>query len=298
MILPTLAKFPALPSSEAQTECEKCSLALRFPAALFIAAFLSFMPTSPAAPNPARPPLGSTLFPWDKLTVRITANGERRDVANHPTATLAVFESHITTLNPGKASHDPHRHPQEELIIVKEGRLEVHLNGQTQEAGPGSVLFYASNDAHAVRNIGEGRATYWVVNLATPTTHNAAAHNRNPTRPSGVFDWEKLTVIPTKVGERRDVLKGSTCTMDGLTCHVTSLPSGIAAHAAHRHPDEEIIIVKEGTMEATLNGQSLQAGPGSIFFFASNDLHGMRNAGDTRASYYVIRLVTSATPKA
>ena len=51
-------------------------------------------------------------------------------------------------------------------------------------------------------------------------------------------------------------------------------------------------------MEATLNGQSLQAGPGSIFFFASNDLHGMRNAGDTRASYYVIRLVTSATPKA
>ena len=269
----------------------------------FAASFLLLTPitmpdTLAQVPAPARPVLGSTVFDWAKLTTKITPNGERREVANQPTATLATFESHITTLNIGKASHDPHRHPQEELIIVKEGRLEVHLNGQTQEVGPGSVLFFASNDAHAVRNIGDTRATYWVVNLATATTHNLAAHNRATARPSGVFDWDKLTVLPTKVGERREVLKGATVTMESLTCHVTTLDGGVAAHAAHRHPDEEIIIVKEGTMEATVNGVAQQAGPGSIFFFASNDLHGMRNVGTTRASYYVIRLITSATPKA
>lgn len=272
---------------------------LRVPAIL--AAFFAVMPTSPAAaptPPAAKPTLGSTVFDWEKLAVKTTPNGERRDVANNPTATLTTFESHITTLNPGMASHLPHRHPQEELIILKEGRVEVHINGQTQEIGPGSVLFFASNDAHALRNVGATRATYWVVNLATPATHNAAAHNSAPTRPSGVFDWEKLTVIPTKVGERREVLKGSTVTMPSLTCHVTTLHGGIAAHAAHRHPDDEIIIVKEGTMEATVNGRAQEAGTGSIFFFSSNDLHGMRNAGATRASYYVIRMITSATPKA
>ena len=242
--------------------------------------------------------IGSTVFKWEDLEVRATPNGERRDVANNPTATLAVFESHITTLNPGRASHEPHRHPQEELILVKEGTLEVHLNGGTQIAGPGSVLFFASNDAHAVRNVGDTRATYWVINLATAVTHAPDAHNKSPTRTSAVFDWAKIPVQPTKTGERRDVLKGSTVTMINLSCHATTVNAGDASHGAHRHADDEIVIVKEGTLEATINGASQRAGAGSVLFFASNDLHGMRNAGDSRLTYYVIRMITSKTPKA
>src|SRR4051812_14024960 len=81
-----------------------------------------------AAETPApKPMLGSTVFDWTKLAVRPAANGQRRDVANNPTPTLATFESHITTLNPGQASHAPHRHPQEELIILREGTVEVHI---------------------------------------------------------------------------------------------------------------------------------------------------------------------------
>jgi len=191
-----------------------------------------------------------------------------------------------------------HRHPQEELILVKEGTLEVHINGKTQNAGPGSVFFYASNDAHAVRNVGDTRATYWVINLATPVTHTPAAYNPSPTRSSVVVDWAKLPVQTTKTGERRDVLKGSTVTMENLSCHATTVNVGDASHAAHRHADDEIIIVKEGTIEATINGESQRAGAGSVLLFASNDLHGMRNAGDTRLTYYVIRMITSATPVA
>jgi quercetin dioxygenase-like cupin family protein len=51
-------------------------------------------------------------------------------------------------------------------------------------------------------------------------------------------------------------------------------------------------------MEATINGVSRRAGPGSIFFYASNDAHGMKNVGTTAATYYVFRVVTEATPKA
>ena len=242
--------------------------------------------------------IGSTVFNWDTLKVQLTPNGERRDVANNPTPTLAVFESHITTLNPGRESHPPHRHPQEELIIVKEGTLEVHINGQTQIAGPGSTFFYASNDAHNVKNVGTTRATYWVINLATSVTHTPAEHNASPTLHSAVFDWTKLPVKPSKVGEGRAVLNGSTATLKNLESHITTVNVGEASHAAHRHPDEELILIKEGIVEATINGQSQRAGPGSIFFFASNDLHGMRNVGDTRATYHVIRMVTATTPKA
>jgi quercetin dioxygenase-like cupin family protein len=272
-----------------------------FHAPFLLLTLASVLPLGAATAQPEKKPkpmIGSTVFKWDDLKVRPTPNGERRDVADNPTATLSVFECHITTLNPGRSSHEPHRHPQEELILVKDGTLEVHINGKTQIAGPGSVFFYASNDAHAVKNVGDTRATYWVINLATPITHTPAAHNKSPTRTSAVFDWARLPVQTTKTGERRDVLKGSTVTMQNLSCHATTVNPNDASHGAHRHADDEIVIVKEGTMEVAINGQSQRAGAGSVVFFASNDLHGMRNAGDTRLTYYVIRMITSATPKA
>ena len=265
---------------------------------LVLGALSTGMPAATTPANPPAPLLGSTVWKWENLKVKPTPNGERRDVANHPTPTLATFESHITTLNPGMASHLPHRHPQAELIIVKEGTLEVHINGRTQVAGAGSTFFYASNDAHAVRNVGDTRATYWVVNLATAATRSAALQTSQPTLRSAVFDWEKLTVKPSKVGEGRAVLNGSTVTLANLESHITTVNVGEASHAAHRHPDEELILIREGTLEVTINGQAQRAGTGSIFFFASSDLHGMRNVGDTPATYHVIRMVTAATPKA
>ena len=37
------------------------------------------------------------------------------------------------------------------------------------------------------------------------------------------------------------------------------------------------------------NGETTTLGPGSVIFEASNDLHGLKNVGDTPASYYVIK---------
>jgi len=267
------------------------------PRAVLFACAVSVSPPVSTAAEP-KPRLTSRVFAWPDLAVKTTPVGERRDVANHPTATLAVFECHITTLNPGAASHAPHRHPQEELIVVKDGQVEVHLEGRTQVAGPGSVFLYNSNDAHGIRNAGHTRATYWVINVASSATHTPAAHNPKPTRPSGIFDWEKLPVSPTKNGARRAILKGSTITLKDLSVHATTVAVGEAAHGAHRHPDDEIVLVKEGTLEANIDGVPHRAPTGSVVFFGSNDLHGMRNAGDTPVTYYVIRLVTAETPPA
>ena len=50
--------------------------------------------------------------------------------------------------------------------------------------------------------------------------------------------------------------------------------------------------VREGVIEATINGVAKRAPMGSVIFFASNDLHGMRNAGDGQASYFVLRFTS------
>src|SRR5215470_16537315 len=76
------------------------------------------------------PQMRSRVFEWTQLKPEPSKTGERREVFDAPTATLDRFASHITTLNPGQAPHPAHKHPEEELMIVKEGTLEVMLEGK------------------------------------------------------------------------------------------------------------------------------------------------------------------------
>jgi quercetin dioxygenase-like cupin family protein len=120
---------------------------------------------------PSRPTtLPAQVFNWDEMKVQKTASGERRAVTQMPTATLDQLECHITTLNPGQQAHAPHRHPHEEIMLLKEGTLEAFVNGQHIPMPTGSILFVAPFDLHNVRNVGTTPATYFVMTWKTPRT--------------------------------------------------------------------------------------------------------------------------------
>jgi len=107
---------------------------------------------------------------------------------------------------------------------------------------------------------------------------------------SRVYDWKELAVETTSSGERRQILDGSTDALERLEIHVTTLEPGGAPHGSHTHDDlEELIIIKEGLVKQTINGNSKILGPGSVVLASPGDEHGIENAGQTRASYYIIR---------
>jgi XRE family transcriptional regulator, regulator of sulfur utilization len=135
---------------------------------VFACTVLSAQTPQPA--TAASTKLVSTVFDWTKLTATITANGVRRDVFDGPTSTLDKIHCHITTLKPGTDSGAPRRHLQEEVIIVKEGQVEAHIDGRVETAGPGSVFFFAANAVTRLRNAGDGPATYIVIYYFTPLT--------------------------------------------------------------------------------------------------------------------------------
>ena len=112
-------------------------------------------------------PQGSFTLSWEELQAR-PANGKSRSIVRSPTATLDELESHVTVLPAGEASHAPHRHPQEEVIIVREGTVEFFQNGVTTRVGPGGFAFMASMDEHNAKNVGDTPATYFVINWKTP----------------------------------------------------------------------------------------------------------------------------------
>ena len=114
------------------------------------------------AQTSARPMMRSSVFNWSAFKVEPTKAGERRSVFDVSTATFKQFESHITTLNPGESPHPPHKHLEEEMMVIKEGTVEAVLNGQTNHVEAGGIIFCGSNEMHGLRNIGTNRATYFV----------------------------------------------------------------------------------------------------------------------------------------
>ena len=114
------------------------------------------------AESGGKPVLHSCVFNWADLKVLPTKMGARRMVFDAPTPALANFEGHITTLNPGASPHPPHRHADEELMIIKEGTVEAMQNGVTNLVTAGGIIFEASNELHGLRNVGTNPATYFV----------------------------------------------------------------------------------------------------------------------------------------
>ena len=138
---------------------------MRIPHALAVAAVSSAVTLAAVALAQSSPPslMRSRVFDSIRIKPEITKAGERRAVFDAPTATLERFESHVTSLNPGQSLHPPHRHVEEEMMIVREGTLEATLNGQPTRVEVGGMIFCASGEMHGLKNVGTTRATYYVL---------------------------------------------------------------------------------------------------------------------------------------
>jgi quercetin dioxygenase-like cupin family protein len=131
---------------------------------------LALAATASRAEAPAPTVMHSGVFPWESFAPQSTKVGAVRRVFDTPTPTLSELEMHITTLRPGEAPHGPHRHPDEELIIIKEGTVESNLDGILSRLGPGSVIFHASDELHTIKNVGSTEATYHVIKWRSAAT--------------------------------------------------------------------------------------------------------------------------------
>jgi quercetin dioxygenase-like cupin family protein len=81
---------------------------------------------------------------------------------NGPTDQLAGICAGMAILEPGASPHPPHRHPEEEFLIVAEGTGEIECDGKVTQVGPGAIMYCAGNTLHGIINTGSSRMTfYW-----------------------------------------------------------------------------------------------------------------------------------------
>ncbi len=118
----------------------------------------------PSEPSPAQEnAMPSAVYPFDKLPIRTPNGAQIRDVLKGKLATGESLEVHETTLPPGGAPHPPHHHVHSEMWLIREGTVELSINGTSYRLGPGSVGFVHSNDEHGIKNVSATPATYFVV---------------------------------------------------------------------------------------------------------------------------------------
>jgi len=105
----------------------------------------------------------SAMYPFDKLAVQTLDHAEMRRVLKGKLATGEAVEVHETTLPAGGAPHAPHHHVHSEMWFIREGTVELTVNGTNYRLGPGGVGFVHSNDEHGIKNVGDTPANYFVV---------------------------------------------------------------------------------------------------------------------------------------
>jgi mannose-6-phosphate isomerase-like protein (cupin superfamily) len=204
-------------------------------------------------------------------------------IVDGPTATMAVFESHLSVLQEGQTPHAIHQHPEEEIIVPLAGEIAI-IRGADPEPvsetiGLGQFAYYAANQPHTLRGEGTGPAKYFVLRWGkepqqrTETTLVSANFDFRPALLSHGAAEGFTTAL---------VFEGPTQHLGKLHSHASTLQPG-AGYDPHDDVYDVAMVLLSGVVETV--GYRVEA-PSAIFY-AAHQPHGIKNTGTVPAQYIV-----------
>ena len=93
--------------------------------------------------------------------------GEVGAYVDGDTPSSTKFVTGRFVLEPGQTPHKPHKHVEEEVMIVESGTGEIFCDGKTTRVGPGSVMYTTPDAPHGIVNTGEKPLTFYFVKWAS-----------------------------------------------------------------------------------------------------------------------------------
>ncbi len=230
----------------------------------------------------------SGVYHWNSLEPIKEDTRIRRQVLEGKTFALIHFEIHASSLEPGKAPHPPHVHvDEEELMIVKEGKVTITIAGKSKVLGQGSIAFAMPGDEHGIENAGNTQATYYILKFKGKLPMN----NERAKQAGGSFmlDWNELKTSNTGKGYRRDFFNRATSQLNQFEMHTTALNADSVSHAPHTHVQEEVILVLRGNVEMFIDGKYYKGSAGDLYFISSNVPHNLKNIGKDQCEYFAFQ---------
>jgi mannose-6-phosphate isomerase-like protein (cupin superfamily) len=109
---------------------------------------------------------------------------------------------------------------------------------------------------------------------------------RASTIPNAVIDEKQAKLTQEPFGDLRIYFEGSTGQVKSMTAGSLHLKPGMSPHPPHQHPEEEFMVIAEGSGEITVDGAATKVGPGSMMYCAAGKLHGIVNTGKSPLLFY------------
>ncbi|MBA4053144.1 MAG: cupin [Marivirga sp.] len=214
-------------------------------------------------------------------------NPSRNIVLKGSTTFFDSFEMTVLTLKDKKKHDQAVQKDYEELIILKEGNLEITVNGESKALGPGSTAFLLPGENYAYSSSGSAAAVFYLLKFKS----HALADEQRAQANGGSFlvDWNVLEMKKNERGGRRDFFNRPTATCQKFEMHVTTLNEGLPSHPPHTHAEEEIILMIKGDATMEIAGKYYNASPGDFIFVASKELHGIKNTGKGQCEYFAFQ---------
>lgn len=122
--------------------------------------------------------------------------------------------------------------------------------------------------------------------LASAVPMLAAAADKPMAWPNVVLDPAKAKKVPDPSGDLLIYHEGPTDQLKLMVAGSLKLKAGMSPHPPHTHPEEEFMLVTEGTGWIEIEGQRTNVGPGALMYCAANKPHAIKNTGKTPMLFY------------
>lgn len=106
---------------------------------------------------------------------------------------------------------------------------------------------------------------------------------------SQVVRWDDARVHKADWGQMRFYFTGQTGATQNVLTAVAVVEPGKAVHKAHRHAEEEYLVLVDGTGTWHLAGKEFPAQRGDILYVEPWVYHGLKNTGDRPLIFVVVR---------
>ncbi len=130
------------------------------------------------------------------------------------------------------------------------------------------------------------RRDFFQLAAALPALSFVAQAAGAPKLPDAVTAEAQAKLTHEPFGDLRIYSDGPTDQLKSMTAGSLRLKAGQSPHPPHQHPEEEFMVITEGTGEISIAGKVTKVGPGAMMYCGANKLHGIVNTGKTPLMFY------------
>ncbi len=107
--------------------------------------------------------------------------------------------------------------------------------------------------------------------------------------PSKVLRWEEAEVTRDRWGEFRRFFAGEGAGVKDVLAAFAVVKPGEALHKAHRHAEEEFLVITEGSGTWSVAGKEFPLKKGDVLYVEPWVMHGSTNTGKEPLTFFVAK---------